>query len=55
VRDDSEEATLCIDTSISHVADLVRECTENTGVVSTVVVPSVDSFICSMVSERHVP
>ena len=36
VRDDIEEATLCIDTSISRVAELVRECTKNTGVVSTI-------------------
>jgi hypothetical protein len=36
VRDDIEEATLCIDTSISRVAELVKECRETTGVVSTV-------------------
>ena len=36
VRDDNEEATLCIDTSISCVAELVKECRETTGVVSTV-------------------
>uniref|UniRef100_A0A2N9GZ71 Uncharacterized protein n=1 Tax=Fagus sylvatica TaxID=28930 RepID=A0A2N9GZ71_FAGSY len=35
VRDDIEEATLCIDTSISRVAELVKECRETTGVVST--------------------
>uniref|UniRef100_A0A2N9HNG7 Uncharacterized protein n=1 Tax=Fagus sylvatica TaxID=28930 RepID=A0A2N9HNG7_FAGSY len=38
VRDDIEEATLCIDTSISRVAELVKECRETTGVVSTMVV-----------------
>jgi hypothetical protein len=36
VRDGIEEAILCIDTSISHVAELVKECRENTSVVSTV-------------------
>ena len=36
VRDGIKEATLCIDTSISRVAELERKCTENTGVVSTV-------------------
>jgi hypothetical protein len=36
VKDDIEEATLCIDTSISRVAELVKECRETTGVVSTV-------------------
>ena len=36
VRDDIEEATLCIDTSIGHVAELVKECRETTSVVSTV-------------------
>ena len=36
VRDGIEEATVCIDTSISRVAELVKECRENTGVVSTV-------------------
>uniref|UniRef100_A0A2N9IJA7 Uncharacterized protein n=1 Tax=Fagus sylvatica TaxID=28930 RepID=A0A2N9IJA7_FAGSY len=36
VRDDIEEATLCIDTSISRVAELVKECRETTGVVSTI-------------------
>jgi hypothetical protein len=36
VRDGIEEATLCIDTSISRVAELVKECRETTGVVSTV-------------------
>ena len=36
VRDGIEEATLCINTSISHVAKLVKECRENIGVVSTV-------------------
>uniref|UniRef100_A0A2N9G2V8 Uncharacterized protein n=1 Tax=Fagus sylvatica TaxID=28930 RepID=A0A2N9G2V8_FAGSY len=35
VRDDIEEATLCIDASISRVAELVKECRETTGVVST--------------------
>ena len=34
MRDDIEEATLCIDTSISHVAELVKECRDD--VVSTV-------------------
>jgi hypothetical protein len=36
VRDGIEEATLCIDTSISRVAELVKECTENTSIVSIV-------------------
>ena len=36
VRDGIEEATLCIDTSISCVAELVKECRETTGVVSKV-------------------
>ena len=36
MRDGIEEATLCIDTSISRVAKLVKECRENIGVVSTV-------------------
>jgi hypothetical protein len=36
VRDGIEEATLCIDTSISHVAELVKECRENNSIVSTV-------------------
>jgi hypothetical protein len=36
VRDSIEEATLCIDTSISCVVELVKECRENIGVVSTV-------------------
>uniref|UniRef100_A0A2N9GZA0 Reverse transcriptase Ty1/copia-type domain-containing protein n=1 Tax=Fagus sylvatica TaxID=28930 RepID=A0A2N9GZA0_FAGSY len=36
MRDGIEEATLCIDTSISRVAELVKERRENTGVVSTV-------------------
>ena len=36
MRDGIEEATLCIDTSISHVAELVKECRENTSVVSIV-------------------
>ena len=36
VRDGIEEATLCINTSISRVAELVKECRETTGVVSTV-------------------
>uniref|UniRef100_A0A2N9ERL1 Transmembrane protein n=1 Tax=Fagus sylvatica TaxID=28930 RepID=A0A2N9ERL1_FAGSY len=34
-RNGIEEATLCIDTSISRVAELVKECRETTGVVST--------------------
>ena len=55
VRDGIEEATLCIDTSISRVAELVKECRENTGLCLRYAVPSVDSFFCSMVSERHVP
>ncbi len=36
VRDGIKEATLCIDTSISRVAELVKECRETTGVVPTV-------------------
>ena len=36
MRDGIEEATLCIDTSISRVAELVKERRENTGVMSTV-------------------
>ncbi len=36
MRDGLEEATLCIDTSISRVTELVKECRENIGVVSTV-------------------
>ena len=36
MRDGIEEATLCINTSISHVAKLVKECRETTGVVSMV-------------------
>ena len=36
MRDGIEEATLCTDTSISRVAKLVKECRENTNVVSTV-------------------
>uniref|UniRef100_A0A2N9EYX8 Uncharacterized protein n=1 Tax=Fagus sylvatica TaxID=28930 RepID=A0A2N9EYX8_FAGSY len=35
VRDGIKEATLCIDTSISRVAELVKECRETTGVVPT--------------------
>ena len=36
VRDGIEEVTLCINTSISRVAELVKECRETTGVVSMV-------------------
>ena len=36
MRDGIEEATLCIDSSISCVAELVKECRETTGVVSKV-------------------
>ena len=36
VRDGIEEATLCIDTTISRVAELVKECRENTSIVSIV-------------------
>ena len=36
MRDGIEEATLCIDTSIGRVAELVKECRETAGVVSIV-------------------
>ena len=36
MRDGIEEATLCIDTTISRVAELVKECRENTSIVSIV-------------------
>jgi hypothetical protein len=36
VRDGIEEATLCFDTSIGRMAELAKECRENTGIVSTI-------------------